>query len=299
VKYARTNSEMEVDLKHMTSLIDGNTIAIIGSACQFAHGTIDPIEDMAKIAMKRRIGLHVDCCLGGFLIPFMEKAGFHLPPCDFRVKGVTSISCDPHKYGFAPKGSSIVMFSSSKLVHHMYCFLTEWTGGIYATATMTGSRAGGPVAATWASMCKFGEQGYIETTKQIAGATKRIAKGIKDISDLRLVGRPDVSVVAFTGAEFSGINCYAVGDCMQQEYGWDLQTCQHPPCVHLALTLPTSKNAEQFLVDLRAAVEAVKADKAQTYSSTAGIYGMAASLPATFLEDAAAAYIDAMHEAHS
>lgn len=298
VKHARTNADMEVDLRHMASLIDGNTVAIVGSCCQFAHGTVDPIEELAKLALKRKIGLHVDCCLGGFLVPFMEKAGFQLPRFDFRVKGVTSISCDPHKYGFAPKGSSVVMFSNRELRHHMYCFLTEWTGGIYATATMTGSRAGGPVAATWASMCKFGEKGYVETTKKIVGATKQIAAGIKEIPELKLVGRPDVCVVAFTGSEASGLNCYSVADCMQQMHEWDLQTCQHPPCVHLALTLPTSGNADKFLADLRDAVAAVKKDP-KAYSSTAGVYGMAASLPGSFLEDAAAAYIDAMIEAHA
>mmetsp|Transcript_59900 Transcript_59900/g.188077 ORF Transcript_59900/g.188077 Transcript_59900/m.188077 type:complete len:551 (+) Transcript_59900:35-1687(+) len=298
VKHAGTNSEMEVDLRHMASLIDGNTVAIVGSACQFAHGTIDPIEEMSKLAMRRNIGLHVDCCLGGFLVPFMEKAGFPIPKFDFRVEGVTSISCDPHKYGFAPKGSSIVMFSNNKLRHHMYCYLTEWTGGIYATATMTGSRAGGPVAATWAAMCSFGEKGYVETTKQIVGATRKIAEGIKTIKELELVGRPDVCVVAFRGTQESGINCYSIADCLQQKHGWDLQTCQNPPCIHLALTLPSSRNADQFVEDLRDTVAIVQAD-AKAFSSTAGMYGMAASLPGSFLEDAAAAYLDAMIEAHA
>lgn len=297
VKHARTNSEMEIDLGHLRSLIDSNTVAIVGSACQFSHGTVDPIQEMAKIAMKRRVGLHVDCCLGGFLVPFMEKAGFQLPPFDFRVKGVTSISCDPHKYGFAPKGSSVVMFSNRHLRHYMYCFLTEWSGGIYATATMTGSRAGGPVAATWASMCKFGEKGYIETTKQIVGATKKIAAGIAEIEGLRVVGRPDVCVVAFTCTEGSGMNCYAVGDCMHQDFHWELQSCQNPACVHLALTLPTSRNADKFVADLRQAVEAVRSDKDGKFASTAGMYGTAASLPAAFFEDGAAAYLDAMCEA--
>jgi len=276
-------------------LIDGNTIAIVGSCCQYAHGSIDPIEDMAAIARRKNIGLHVDCCLGGFLVPFMEKAGFPLPPFDFRVPGVTSISCDPHKYGFAPKGASVVMFSNKTLRHHMYCYLTKWSGGIYATPTMTGSRAGGPVAATWAAMCKFGEKGYVETTRQIVSAAKKIGKGVEEIEGLRLVGRPDVCVVAFAGSE-EAINCYSVADCMQKKFGWELATCQNPSCVHIALTLPTSKNADQFLVDLRESVKDVRANS-QAYLSTAGLYGMAASLPASFLEDAAATYLDAMSEA--
>eukprot|EP00440_Ansanella_granifera_P002610 gb/GFBE01002837.1/.p1 GENE.gb/GFBE01002837.1/~~gb/GFBE01002837.1/.p1 ORF type:complete len:545 (+),score=114.76 gb/GFBE01002837.1/:1-1635(+) len=296
VKHARTDARMAVDLAHVRQLIDSNTVAIVGSCCQYAHGTIDPIADLGQIALKHNIGLHVDCCLGGFLVPFMEKAGFPIQPFDFRVPGVTSISCDPHKYGFAPKGSSVVMFSNKQLRHHMYCYLTEWTGGIYATATMTGSRPGGPVAATWASMCKHGENGYVETTRQIVGATRRIAEGIQQMDCLRLVGTAEVCVVAFDAKPDAGFSCYAIADCMQQKSGWELATCQHPPCVHLALTLPSSRNAEQFLVDLKEAVQEVKADP-KRFSSTAGLYGMAASLPSGFLEDAAGAYIDAMIEA--
>jgi len=297
VRHARTNSEMEIDLKHLNRLIDSNTVAIVGSACQYSHGTVDPIESMGEIAQRRKVGLHVDCCLGGFLVPFMEKAGFKLPLFDFRVSGVTSISCDPHKYGFAAKGSSVVMFANRSLRHYMYCYLTEWSGGIYATPTMTGSRAGSPVASTWAAMCKFGERGYIETTKQIVGATKKIAEGIQKIEGLRLVGRPDVCVVAFVGAEGSGINCYAVADCMRQQNEWDLATCQNPACVHFAVTLPSSRNADRFLENLEEAVKTIKEDKSGKFSDTAGVYGMAASLPASFLEDAAAAYLDAMIEA--
>ncbi|CAK9055510.1 unnamed protein product [Durusdinium trenchii] len=116
VRKAKTDKDMAIDLNHMKHLIDSNTVAIVGSCCQYAHGTIDPIEEMGKIAKKKKIGLHVDCCLGGFLVPFMEKAGFSMPGFDFRVPGVTSISCDPHKYGFAPKGSSVARISANQMV---------------------------------------------------------------------------------------------------------------------------------------------------------------------------------------
>jgi len=298
VKHARTNDKMQVDLAHMERLIDGNTIAIVGSCCQYAHGSIDPIEDMAKVAVRKNVGLHVDACLGGFLVPFMDKAGFPIPPFDFRVGGVTSISCDPHKYGFAPKGSSVVMFSNKHLRRFMYCYLTKWSGGIYATPTMTGSRAGAPVAATWATMCRFGEKGYIESTKRIVGATRQVAKGIEGMADLELIGTAEVCVVAFRGRKGSGVNGYSVADCMKKHFGWDLATCADPPCAHLALTLPTSKNAARFLEELASSVAMVKAD-ASSYTSTAGLYGMVASLPDSFVEDTAGAYLDAVLEAHA
>lgn len=296
VRHARTNPiTQQVDIDHVRSLMDSNTIAIVGSCCQYSHGSVDPIEDLAKIAVRRKVGLHVDCCLGGFLVPFMEKAGFPMRPFDFRVKGVTSISCDPHKYGFAPKGSSVVMFSSRQLRHHMYCYLTDWSGGIYATPTMTGSRAGGPVAATWAAMCKFGVEGYVESTKQIVGACRKICTGIEETEGLTLVGKPEVCVVAFTTTK-AGLSPYAISDCMQKKFGWELASCQNPACVHLALTLPTSKNADQFLLDVRESLKIIT-ENPEAYQSTAGMYGMAAALPSSFLEDAAAVYLDAMTEA--
>eukprot|EP00405_Crypthecodinium_cohnii_P022682 CAMPEP_0206480252 /NCGR_PEP_ID=MMETSP0324_2-20121206/37149_1 /ASSEMBLY_ACC=CAM_ASM_000836 /TAXON_ID=2866 /ORGANISM="Crypthecodinium cohnii, Strain Seligo" /LENGTH=545 /DNA_ID=CAMNT_0053956935 /DNA_START=66 /DNA_END=1703 /DNA_ORIENTATION=+ len=295
VKHAKTTPDMQVDLADLTRLVDGNTVAIVGSCCQYAHGAVDPIEELAQLALRRNIGLHVDCCLGGFLVPFMEKAGFPLKPFDFRVPGVTSISCDPHKYGFAPKGSSVVMFSNKTLRHHMYCYLTDWTGGIYATPTMTGSRAGGPVAATWAAMCKFGVEGYVETTKKIVGACRKISKGVEEIEGLRVLGKPEVCVVAITTTK-EKMSPYAVADCMGKSFGWEVASCQNPPCFHLALTLPTSKNADLFLENLKEAVTIVEQDP-QAWTSTAGVYGMAASLPSSFLEDAAATYLDAMTEA--
>lgn len=284
----------EVDLKHLTRLVDRNTVAIVGSACTYAHGTIDPIEEMSKIASRRGIGLHVDCCLGGFLYPFAEKAGFPVPLADFRVPGVTSISCDPHKYGFTPKGASVCMFRTHELRAHAYSYCMGWTGGIYATSTLVGSRPGGPVAASWAAMCSLGVEGYVESTRQIMSATRKIADAIAEMPALEVVGRPDICVVAFRSKEGAGFNCYSIADCMQQLFDWDLASCQNPSCVHLALTLPTARNADTFIVNLRAAVETLQEPHSKEYASTAGLYGMASSVPATFLESAAQGYLDAM-----
>jgi len=268
----------------------------VGSAPQYAHGTVDPIEELAQIATKRGCGLHVDCCLGGFLLPFLEKAGFTLPcKVDFRVPGVTSISCDPHKYGFAPKGASVVMFSTAELRHSMYTFVTEWTGGIYATPTILGSRPGGIVAATWAALRSHGARGYVETTRKIVGAAKQIGNAIEAMDGIELVGRTDVCVVAFGAAPGSGLNIYSVCDALKDIGGWDVATLQHPPAAHLALTLPTSENAEAFSEHLEKAIALVRDDKSGKYSGgTAGIYGMAASLPASFIEESVKVFLDVM-----
>jgi len=300
MRKARTVGPQEIDVAHVRSLIDSNTVAIVGSACQYAHGTIDPIPALGELAQQYGVGLHVDCCLGGFLLPFMEKAGY--PPAhvyDFRVPGVTTISCDPHKYGFAPKGSSVVMFRSAELRHNMYTFVTEWTGGIYATPTILGSRPGGVVAATWAAMMSHGEDGYVETTRRIVGAARTIGIGVAAIDGLELVGRPDACVVAFAGTKDSGINVYSLNDAMKDLRGWDLATLQKPASVHIALTLPTSANAHQFVADLQEAVRMVRADPAKYSGGTAGLYGSASKLPASFVEESAKVFLDTMTVAAS
>ena len=300
VRKARaTAGAQEVDLAHVRRLIDANTVALVGSAPQFAHGTVDDIDGLSHLALEHGCGLHVDCCLGGFLLPFMGRAGYPLARrCDFRVPGVTTISCDPHKYGFAPKGCSVAMFRSAELRHHMYCFVTDWTGGIYATPTMLGSRPGGVVAATWAAMMTHGVDGYVETTRRIVGAVRAIEAGIRTIDGLEVVGRADVCVVAFGAAPGSGLNPYSVGDAMKALHGWDLATLQSPAAVHLAATLPSAANAAAFVDDLRAAVAAVRADTTGKYSDgTAGVYGMAASLPSAFIQDSVKVFLDTMASA--
>jgi sphinganine-1-phosphate aldolase len=296
VRHARCSfPQQEVEIRHVRSLIDSNTVALVGSAPQYASGTIDPMEELSALALARNIGLHVDCCLGGFLVPFMEKAG--LPPAhafDFRLAGVTSISCDPHKYGFAPKGASVLLFRSPALRHHMYTFATQWTGGIYATPTMLGSRPGGAVAGTWAAMMRYGEDGYVESTRSIVQATRHIAAAIPSVDGLELVGRADACVVAFGARKDSGLNCYAVADCLKEVGGWELATLQNPPAVHLAVTMPTSRNAERFVADLRTAVARVRALPEKYKGGSAGLYGMASSLPTGFIEETVKVYLDTM-----
>lgn len=149
----------------MRSYINGNTCMIVGSAPHFPHGAIDPIEDLSKLAVKYDIPLHVDACLGGFLIAFMADAGFKLPVFDFRLPGVTSISCDTHKYGYTPKGSSVIMYKNKDYRKYQYFSAIEWTGGIYVSPTFAGSRAGSIIAMTWATLAHIGHKGYVKITK--------------------------------------------------------------------------------------------------------------------------------------
>jgi sphinganine-1-phosphate aldolase len=187
----------------------------------------------------------------------------------------------------------VLMFRDQSLRHHMYSFCVDWTGGIYATPTLTGSRAGSVVAACWASMMHYGENGYVESTRKIVAATRRIAKGITDEFDqIDVVGVPDASVVAFGASKSSKVNIYSVADVMKDRFGWELATLQNPPSVHLALTLPTAKNADLFLSNLKHSVGTVLQDPKKYSKGTAGIYGMAASLPTQLIEESVKVYLD-------
>ena len=168
----------EVDVEKMAAAITPNTILLVGSTPSFPHGAIDDIPAIAKLAKMHNIGLHIDSCLGGFLVPFMQDAGYKLPfETDFRVDGVTAISCDTHKYGFAPKGSSVIMYNSTKLRKYQYFQQMDWPGGVYGSPTMAGSRPGALSAGCWAAMLHFGQSGYVESTKAIIQCARKIKQG--------------------------------------------------------------------------------------------------------------------------
>ena len=153
---------------------DRNTLMILASAPQYAHGVMDPVTDIAALGLSLNIPVHVDACLGGFLIAFAERIGLQLDPFDFRVPGVTSMSADTHKFGYAPKGSSVILYSSNEYIHHQYYVATEWTGGIFVSPTLAGSRSGGIIAATWASLMHHGWDGYISMTRQVISAADTV-----------------------------------------------------------------------------------------------------------------------------
>lgn len=216
----------KVQIAKVRRAINANTILLVGSAPNFPDGAIDDISALSDLAVKHRIGLHVDCCLGSFLVPFLERAGFPTVPFDFRVPGVTSISCDTHKYGFSPKGSSCIMYRSKQIRKYQYSVTTTWPGGVYATPSMSGSRPGALIAGAWASLVHMGIDGYTQSCRDIVGAAKRIAHGVKkDFPELYVLGDPLVSVVAFgskTEGQGNGKGClpiYEVGDRMSKA-GW-------------------------------------------------------------------------------
>ncbi|RGB29144.1 sphinganine-1-phosphate aldolase [Rhizophagus diaphanus] len=290
-------SDYRVDTKAVNRAINKNTVMIAGSAPNYPHGIIDDIPTLAAIAKKHNIGMHVDCCLGSFLVPFLEEAGFPAQPFDFRIDGVTSISCDTHKYGFAPKGSSVIMYRTKSLRKYQYFLCPDWTGGIYASPTVAGSRPGALIAGCWASLMRMGRNGYIDATKKIVGCAKTIEAGISQMDDLCVYGKPLVSVVAFGSKTPKTLNIYAISDKMSAK-GWNLNSLQNPPAVHIACTLLTVDHAEQFLQDLRDSINEVKSDPNRKSSETAAIYGLAASIPdKSIVNEVACGFLDALYSA--
>ncbi len=291
--YVPVDSGYRADVSTMARAITRRTIVLVASAPSFPHGIIDPIPEIAQLAQTHGIGCHVDACLGGFILPWAERLGYPVPPFDFRVPGVTSISVDPHKYGYAPKGISVILYRGRRLRHYQYFAATDWPGGLYATPTLLGSRPGGLIAAAWAAMVMMGEQGYMKATRAILEAAARIREGIRQIPELEILGDP-LWVIAFTSKT---IDIYRVLERMGRQ-GWSLNALQHPPAVHLAITLRHAQPGvvERFLQDLQESVAWVR-EHPEARGDLAPIYGMAAALPFRgVVRDLLYRYLDLLYE---
>ncbi|CAA2995125.1 sphingosine-1-phosphate lyase [Olea europaea subsp. europaea] len=286
------NKDFRADVKAIKRHINRNTILVVGSAPGFPHGIIDPIEELGELATTLRICFHVDLCLGGFVLPFARKLGYPVPPFDFSVQGVTSISVDVHKYGLAPKGTSVVLYRDHDIRKHQFVAVTEWTGGLYVSPTIAGSRPGGLIAGAWAAMMSLGVEGYLDNTRVIMEASKRIEKGVREISDLFVVGRPDMTIVAF-GSDV--IDIFEVNDIMSSK-GWHLNALQRPNSIHICVTLQHVPVIEDFLKDLKDSVQTVKANPGPISGGLAPIYGAAGKIPdRVMVEDLLVDFMDSSY----
>ena len=240
------------DVDWVRAHVNRNTVALVGSAGNYPHGLVDPIEELSEIALEHDLGLHVDGCLGGFILPWGERLGLDIPVFDFRLPGVTSISADTHKYGYALKGTSVLLYRSPELRQLQYFNYPDWQGGIYLSPGLAGSRSGGLVAATWAAMVSLGESGYLEIARRIFETAAAIREGVTAMPELEVFGRPTF-LVAFRSPS---LDVYHVNDALIAA-GWRLNALQLPPGLHFCVTRPNTAPgvAEAFLDDLRGAVE--------------------------------------------
>jgi glutamate/tyrosine decarboxylase-like PLP-dependent enzyme len=260
-----------VDPGAMAKEIDGLTIGIIGSACNYGYGTIDPITELGGLALERGVPLHVDGCLGGFILPFGEQLGYDIAPFDFRVPGVQTISADTHKYGYSFKGTSTLLFRDKRFRNAQYYELVGWSGGKYMSPSIAGSRSGGLLAATWAAMVQYGHEGYLGHARAIFSTADQMKTAVCAHPELRLIGRPSFCF-SFTSDVF---DIYHVADFMR-ERGWRFNGQQYPNAIHMAVTGPQTRAGvvEQFETDLADAVPYAVAREAAGDSALSGaIYG--------------------------
>jgi glutamate/tyrosine decarboxylase-like PLP-dependent enzyme len=259
----------KADLDAVVALIDDQTIAMMGSACNYGYGTVDPITEMGELAIEREIGLHVDGCLGGFILPWGRELGYPIEPFDFSVPGVTSISADTHKYAYGFKGTSVLAFRNRALRNGQYFYLTDWTGGKYFSPGIDGSRSGGLLAATWAAMVSLGREGYLGYAEKIFATADAMKAAIASHDSLRIIGDPTFCF-SFTSDEF---DIYHVNDSMRKR-GWRFNGQQYPNAIHMAVTRPQTQEgvADAFGVDLAEAVAFAQEHKDEDPFSAA-IYG--------------------------
>ncbi|KAI9915546.1 hypothetical protein PsorP6_008268 [Peronosclerospora sorghi] len=289
IKVPMVSKTLKMDLDAVRWSISANTIMLYSSAPNFPHGIIDDIEALSKLAVQNDVGLHVDCCLGGFVLPFARKLRQDIPVFDFSLPGVTSMSCDTHKYGYASKGTSVVLYKNSKLRRFQYFSYPDWTGGLYVTPTLAGSRPGALSAAAWASMVRLGYEGYLEKTKGILDTVDEIKAGIERIDGIHILGDPKAMVVSFAGDK--GVHALKVSDAMAKQ-GWSLNPLQYPTSVHLCVTIRHIGKAQKFLKALEEAVNQVKEGPNHSAEGCSAIYGMASSLPAGPVDDLLRIYTD-------
>lgn len=271
----KVNKDYVLDANTVRKYLSSNTVLVVASAPSFPHGVVDEVAKIAGLAKSKGICCHVDCCLGGFCLPFVRQLGYPVPPFDFSVDGVTSMSADTHKFGFAPKGTSVVLYSSREIRIHQWTSVVDWTGGLYISPSMAGSRPGALIAACWASIMHLGRDGYMEATRKIMVAAEELKDGVSKIDGLQVVGDPVMGCIALASNE---VNIYAVGDILKED-GWHINVLQRPPAFHFCITAANAGSIKSLLCELKVAVDTVRKDPGIATEGTAPIYGMASAVP--------------------
>jgi glutamate/tyrosine decarboxylase-like PLP-dependent enzyme len=261
--------DYRVDMGALASACTDATIMVVGSAPTYPQGVIDPIADIAALALERGILCHVDACMGGFLLPFLSELGRLSVPFDFRLPGVTSISADVHKYGYASKGVSVVLYRTHELARKQLFVTTDWLGGFYASTAMAGTRPAGPIAAAWAALMHIGMDGYLELTRVAHDAALTLREGIESIDGLAVRGDPPGTVMAFGAQDPEALDIFAVGEKLTAD-GWYLDRQNRPDSLHATVHAGSAGTVPYLVDDLRRAVGEVGSERTSDRSTTYG-----------------------------
>jgi sphinganine-1-phosphate aldolase len=265
-------SDYRVSADALAAACTETTIMVVGSAPSYPHGVVDPIADIAALAHERGILCHVDACMGGFLLPFLAELGRLDVAFDFRLPGVTSMSADVHKYGYASKGVSVILYRTHELARKQLFVTTDWLGGLYASTAMAGTRPAGPVAAAWAALMHIGSEGYRELTKTAHDAALALRAGIEEIDALEIRGDPPATVMAFGARDPEALDILVVGERLADE-GWYLDRQSRPDSLHATVHAGSAATVPELLADLAVAVRSVGATRTARRDTTYGQSG--------------------------
>jgi glutamate/tyrosine decarboxylase-like PLP-dependent enzyme len=265
VHKVKVRDDWRADVDAMAAAVNGNTVLVVGSAPQYPQGVIDPIPELAELATSVGASFHTDACMGGFVLPYMERLGHDVLPWDFRVPGVTTISADIHKLGYAPKGASVILHRDKELRKHQTFVFDDWLGGLYASPNMQGTRLAMPMATAWAVMHHLGIEGYTKLTKLVIDTRTRMVDGIRAIDGLRVLGEPDAHLVAMTSND-DALDVFALGDALQAR-GRLLDRQGPPDSLHSTVSAGNAAVIDDYLDDLRACVDEVRGARADDRST--------------------------------
>ncbi len=242
------------DVQAMADAVTDDTIGLVASAPNYPFGTMDPVSAIAEIARRHALHLHVDACVGGFALPFLRKLGQPVPSFDFAVPEVSTISADLHKYGFAARGTSLILYRDQALQRRVGFQLDDWAGGPYRTPTMAGSRPGGMIAAAWAVFQHYGEAGFLELNRTMLDTSLRLRRGIEAIPGFHVLGDPAMYVWGFAS---DTLDVMAVADAMAERHWYLGRQLTTPPSLHVVLTPIHAPVVDDFLRDLREVADAI------------------------------------------
>ena len=256
VRRVPLREDFRADVPAMAAQMSPSTILVAGSAPSFPHGVVDPIGELAELARARGVWCHVDACIGGFVAPFVKRLGYAVPDFDFAIDGVTSISADLHKYGFTAKGASLLLLADAAMRRHLVFEFDDWPHGNYSSPTLRGTRPGGAIASAWAVVRYLGVDGYTRIARTTMEGRDRLIAGIEHIDGMRVIGKPDLTVMAYGASSF---DIHAVADRLQAR-GWFVSQMASPPGIHLGMLTPAhAAVVDEYLADLMAAVDEVRA----------------------------------------
>jgi len=266
-------SDWRADVSAMAAAITANTVLVVGSAPQYPQGVIDPIPELAALASGCGANFHTDACMGGFVLPFLERLGHAVPPWDFRVDGVTSISADLHKLGYTPKGASVILHRTKALRRYQTFAFDQWLGGFYASPNLAGTRSGAPMAAAWAVLQSVGEDGYLDLTRRMLDARDRMAAAVRAVPGLTVLVEPQVQIVCITAdphpaPSAAPIDVFALASALHDIGGWYFDRQSPPDSLHATVCAANAAAMDAFVADLATAVERIAGDRVTDRSTS-------------------------------